>query len=168
MNNYVSTDKDLSFNIDELYDELVGDFETTDSGEIDLDIDLDNDPEFVAGFLKSKFVDNILVALEENNMSQSDLALKLKKSRQYINKVLNEDNSINFTIETMAAISCALGMNLKIEPSEKIEASLPQKIYKFIVQPVNNMIGNSFVNDSSIPTRKELKNGLNEVGRSAA
>jgi len=144
-------------------------FEYIEESGIDEDAeesDLDFDPEFVADFLKSQFVEYIYNALEKQELSKASFAEKLNKSRQYVGKVLNE--TANFTIESMVAISCALGMNLKIEFSKPIEISLPQKIYEFIVQPVNNMIDKSFVIDYSKPPKEILENECNKARCSAA
>jgi len=75
-------------------------------------VDFDADPEFVAGFVKARFLEGVLRAMEEQSMTKSGLAHKLGKSRQYIGKLLNE--RANFTIETMAEIACALKWNLDV------------------------------------------------------
>ena len=114
MKNHLHETDDLSFNIDELYNELTEDFEPAGSQKIDADYDPDTDPEFVADFIKSMFVNEIYKVMELNNITQSDLAKKMNVKRQYVNKILNEDNDVNFTIQTMASISCALGKELQI------------------------------------------------------
>lgn len=87
--------------------------------------DLDSDPGFVAGYLKAQFVENVLQAMETKGLNKNALAAKLGKSRQYVGRILNE--TANFTIETMAEISCALEMRLEVRmfgPTERI-AILP-------------------------------------------
>jgi transcriptional regulator with XRE-family HTH domain len=80
-------------------------------------VDFDQDPEFVADFLKSQFVEWIYEAMEERRINKNQLAAMLGKSRQYVGRVLNE--TANFTIETMAEISCALGKKLEISMIER-------------------------------------------------
>lgn len=80
-------------------------------------VDFDKDPEFVADLLKAEFVEEIYVAMEEMGINKNQLAEILGKSRQYVGRVLNE--TANFTIETMAEISCALGKNLEIRVINK-------------------------------------------------
>ncbi len=72
--------------------------------------------EYVADVVKSQFVELILAGMEKKGLSKTDLAHKLKTSPQYISKIINE--TANFTIESMAAISCALGMKLEIKMQE--------------------------------------------------
>ncbi len=80
--------------------------------------DLDKDVEFVTGFTKGQFIIDVYRAMESLKINQSELATRLKKSRQHVSKLLNEDEGgdekSNFTIKTMAAISCALGFKLGI------------------------------------------------------
>jgi transcriptional regulator with XRE-family HTH domain len=80
-------------------------------------VDFDQDPEFVADFLKSQFVEWIYEAMEEKRINKNQLAAMLAKSRQYVGRILNE--TANFTIETMAEISCALGKKLEISMTER-------------------------------------------------
>ena len=68
--------------------------------------DLENDPEFVAGYLKMQFVEDIYRLMAQQGLKPIHLAEKLGKSRQYVSRILNE--KANFTFETMAAITCAL------------------------------------------------------------
>ncbi len=73
-------------------------------------LDLDADPEFVAGYLKAQFVEDIYKVMESQGLNRSQLAKKLGKTRQYVGRVLNE--KANFTLETLAEIACALGMQV--------------------------------------------------------
>lgn len=77
--------------------------------------ELDSDPEFVTDFLKGFFVERILAAMEEEGVSQSELASRLDKSRQYLHGILMQNRRVNFTIDTMVNISLALGRRLYIE-----------------------------------------------------
>ena len=75
--------------------------------------DFDLDPAFVADFLKAQFVEDTLQAMAKAGVNKNELARRLAKSRQYVTKILSEAKSVNFTIETMAAISCALGRKME-------------------------------------------------------
>jgi len=74
--------------------------------------ELDHDPVFVADSAKGLFVEDVLRALNENSVSKSELARRMGKTRQQINILLDEEKKNNFTIETMAKISTALGRKL--------------------------------------------------------
>jgi len=73
-------------------------------------IDFESDPEFVAGFLKMQFVEDIYEVMHTKGINRNQLAKKLGKSRQYVGRVLNEN--ANFTLETLAEIACALDMHV--------------------------------------------------------
>ena len=75
---------------------------------------LDTDPVFIADGLKIRFVHNILSAMRKAGITKSELARKLGKSRQYVGRVLDEEEGENFTLETMAAFACAVGLRLEI------------------------------------------------------
>jgi len=82
---------------------------------------LENDPAFQADYLKSRFVEQMLAAMEESGVNQTELANRWGKSRQYISKLLNEDRRINFTIETMCEFAHLLNRRVDIQavrPSE--------------------------------------------------
>lgn len=72
------------------------------------------DPVWCGEGMKGYFVNEMLLAMEQQKISQSELAEKLGKSRQYVSKVLAENKRINFTIETMHAISHALNRRLEL------------------------------------------------------
>ena len=76
-------------------------------------IDYENDPVFTADYAKGIVVERFLNIMEEENITQSELASRLGKSRQYVSKILNEKG--NFTIDSLAAISAALDHKLTIE-----------------------------------------------------
>jgi transcriptional regulator with XRE-family HTH domain len=85
-------------------------------------LNLDQDPEFVAGFLKAMFVEDILRAMEAEGINRNELARRLGKSRQYVSRILNETD--NFTIKTLAAIACALRRDIALRllnPDERFE-----------------------------------------------
>jgi len=72
------------------------------------------DPEFLADVSKGLIVEDILRAMEEAGLNRNTLAAKLGKSRQYIGKILDEENPANFTIDTLAELSAALGVKLHV------------------------------------------------------
>ena len=47
-------------------------------------------------------------------ITKSELARQLGKSRQYVGRVLDEEEGENFTLETMAAFACAVGLRLEV------------------------------------------------------
>jgi antitoxin component HigA of HigAB toxin-antitoxin module len=71
---------------------------------------LTRDPEFIAGIIKSVFVNDILTAMEEQGLNKNQLAKKWGKSRQYLNNVLDREKSRNFTIDTIVSLSMTLGL----------------------------------------------------------
>lgn len=84
-------------------------------------IDLDRDPEFVAGFLRAQFVEDVYRAMAQNGLNKNALSQKLGKTRQYVGRILNE--SANFTFRTIAEITCALGWRVNVRmlaPDERL------------------------------------------------
>jgi len=84
-------------------------------------LNLDSDPKFVATFLKGQFVADVYRAMDEMGINKSELADRLGKSKQYVGRILNE--TANFTIETLAEISCSLGRKVAIRvhrPGESV------------------------------------------------
>jgi transcriptional regulator with XRE-family HTH domain len=70
--------------------------------------ELQSDPAFEADVIKMVFVNEMLEALEAHGKTKAKLADKLGKSRQYVQKLFNEDKRVNFTIDTMCEIAHAL------------------------------------------------------------
>lgn len=87
---------------------------------------LAQDPEFEASFWKSMFVEQVLVAMEEQGVSRNELARRLDKSPQYVGRILNE--TANFTIDTMVKLAFALerkpcfGIHRQNERMERVPA----------------------------------------------
>ena len=98
--------------------------------EIDkLDIpDWDKDPEFVADYLKGRITEDILTAMEEKGINKSQLAEKLGKSRQYVNRILNE--TANFTLDTLAKFACALDCEIEVKIMNKKKGELHVRKFK--------------------------------------
>ena len=72
------------------------------------------DPAFCADVLKGLFVEEMLTALDDRNESKAQLAERLGKSRQYIQKLFNEDKRVNFTVDTLCAVAHALGRRVHL------------------------------------------------------
>lgn len=82
---------------------------------------LSTDPEFQLDYLKARFVEDVLAAMEEQGLNASDLARRLGRSRQYVSAFLNEKS--NFTFESVARIAAAFGMQPAIRmarPGERV------------------------------------------------
>ena len=73
-----------------------------------------NEPSFKAGAIKDQFIHNILKALDEEGISQSELAKRWGKSRQYLSKLLKEDKRVNYTIDTMVNVMHHLGRRVEV------------------------------------------------------
>lgn len=70
------------------------------------------DPKFIADQAKGLIIEDILRAMEAAGMTRNALAGKIGKSRQYVSKILDEDRRVNFTIDSLAEFSAALGVEL--------------------------------------------------------
>lgn len=76
---------------------------------------LDRDPAFRADYLKSLFVEKMLEAMQETGETQSDLARRWNRTRQYVSKLFNEDRKVNFTIETLCELAHLLNRRVSID-----------------------------------------------------
>lgn len=85
--------------------------------------ELDRDPKFQADYLKGLFVNLILEAMAEQNISASELARRWNRSRQYLHKLLNEDQRVNFTIETMVELALLLDRRVHLQVLRQNEAN---------------------------------------------
>ena len=72
------------------------------------------DPAFHADVSKGLIVEDILRAMEAAGLNRNTFAAKLGKSRQYVGKILDEEQPANFTIDTLAELSAALGVKLHV------------------------------------------------------
>lgn len=88
-----------------------------DAGKIPAD-----DPAFQADYPKSLFIEKMLAAMKESGVTQTELAGRRGKSRQYSSKLLNEHRRINFTIETMCEFAHLLGRRVEIQVLGAAEA----------------------------------------------
>lgn len=78
-------------------------------------VELDADPGFQADYWKGHFVSAVLDGMEKRALTQSELARRWGKTRQYLNKILDEDGRVNFTIETMVELAMLVGKRLRLE-----------------------------------------------------
>src|SRR5205823_3222156 len=88
---------------------------------------LDWDADFQADVLVSKYVLAISAAMQERGIRQSVLAKMWGKTRQYLNKLLNEDRRVNFTVHTMVKLAMLLKRRIRIEVEEIEEPALERK-----------------------------------------
>lgn len=89
---------------------------------------LNNDPEFLADVERVRFVHYILLEMENRDVNASQLANRIGKSRQYVHKVLDEDNRVSFTLKTMVALCHALGKRFKVNITDRKDAFAQQTI----------------------------------------
>ena len=90
--------------------------------------DLENDSEFVSDYLKGRITEDILTAMEEKGINKSQLAEKLGKSRQYVNRILNE--TANFTLDTLAKFACALDCKIEARIVSKNKSLISSSAYE--------------------------------------
>jgi len=75
---------------------------------------LDNDPAFRAELIKGRFVSEMLEAMQEDGKTQAEVARVWGKTRQYLNKLLNEDKRVNFTVETLCELAHLLNRRIDL------------------------------------------------------
>lgn len=80
--------------------------------------ELEADPAWNADLLKASFVNEMLTALEARDETKAQLADRLGKTRQYIQKLFNEDKRVNFTIDTLCEVAHALGRRVHLHICE--------------------------------------------------
>jgi hypothetical protein len=78
------------------------------------------DPQFQADLQKALVVDHMLEGMERKGLNKKRLAERWGKSRQYVGRILNEDERVNFTLETMCEMLSLVGkrMRMVIEDAE--------------------------------------------------
>jgi len=80
-----------------------------------------SDPNYISEHVKSVFLNDVMRIMTEKDMTQAELASKIGKTRQYVNRVLNY--KANFTIKSMVEIGCGLGHVLDlglVRPEQKL------------------------------------------------
>lgn len=76
---------------------------------------LDQDPNYQADLIVSKYVAAISAAIQARNINQSLLAKMWGETRQYLSSLLSETRRSNFTVHTMVQLAMLLGKRLKLE-----------------------------------------------------
>ncbi len=115
-------------------------------------LDLENDPEFVADFMKGQITEDILQAMEEEGINKNQLADRLGKSRQYVSRILNE--TTNFTFETVAEIAVALNRKIEARIIDKKKYCLISSVY------IKEDELEEFCNKTQIEKNIKKRNGL--------
>lgn len=90
--------------------------------------ELDNDPAFIAELNKSRFIETLLQAMNAQGVTQSELARRWGKTRQYVSKVFAEDRRVNFTLESMAELATLLGLRLDVRALSPLEESVTMRL----------------------------------------
>jgi transcriptional regulator with XRE-family HTH domain len=85
---------------------------------------LQGDPSFEADVIKMVFVNEMLEALASRGETKAKLAARLGKSRQSIQKLFDEDNRENFTIDTMCELAYALDRRVHLHVCKQNEAPM--------------------------------------------
>lgn len=82
-------------------------------------LNLHQDPDYMLDLLTTKITHLLKTMMEEEGLTISKLAKKLNTSRQYIFKMLHENNrvTLKFLIKIAIALDCEIEINLKkLEP----------------------------------------------------
>ena len=115
------------------------------------------DPKFVADHAKGLIIEDILRAMEAAGMTRNALAGKIGKSRQYVSKILDEDRRVNFTIDSLAEFSAALGIQLCLRMLPESERIL---FIRRLAPPVEIACADQFpdesIMDSAMPEPGEF------------
>ncbi len=76
-----------------------------------------DDPEFLSELAAEVFTDRICIAMEEQAVSQAELARRLGVSRQHISAFMTDPG--NPTLQTIVRMAHALGLtvNIELEPA---------------------------------------------------
>ena len=85
-------------------------------------LDLEHDSDFIYEEIRIAYVELFLHEMKKKGMTQTDLAQKLGKTKQFVSRVLA--NTGNITLQTIAAFCAAIGI-----PSDKILPRIPEPVY---------------------------------------
>lgn len=66
--------------------------------------------DFLGDYMKACFVEDVLMAIEEEGLNKLGLARRLGKSRQYVGRILKE--RANLTIHSVAKLAAALNRDV--------------------------------------------------------
>ncbi len=78
-------------------------------------LETERDSEYQSSFVKGDFVNAILSAMHSQGVSQTELASRWGKSKQYLSRILDEENGVNFTVETMVDLALNLDRRIRVE-----------------------------------------------------
>jgi transcriptional regulator with XRE-family HTH domain len=73
----------------------------------------EDDPDYVLHGLLCDIAEDICVAMEEQGLSQADLAERIGAKRQFVNRFLNTPH--NTTLRTVVRLATALGLEFAYE-----------------------------------------------------
>ena len=131
--------------------------------------EIERDPQSRAEIQKSLFVNAILAALKKEGITKSELARRMKRARQYINSILDEDSSVNFTIETLSIVAAACNRRAEIvvladDEWVKVQKSIPESCFSGFSErnflPIANVYGSSIVYSLNIRTEIPQTNNI--------
>lgn len=74
-------------------------------------LDLEHDSDFIYEEIRIAYVELFLHEMKKKGMTQTDLAQKLGKTKQFVSRVLA--NTGNITLQTIAAFCAAIGVSSK-------------------------------------------------------
>ncbi len=105
---------------------------------------LEQDPDFLTEYIKGSFVADVEETMEEEGISKAQLARRLDRSRQYVSKVLNEEDLNNFTIDSIAKIAVALQRDvvLRLKRYDEIVEIVPFADWKRSKVTFGKSLGN--------------------------
>ncbi len=91
-----------------------------------LDEDFRDDPQYAFFRASDRFVAQICIAMDEQGVSQAELARRLGVSRQHISAFMADPG--NPTLQTIVEMAHALGLRVNIEltPAEASEDEAPE------------------------------------------
>lgn len=111
-------------------------------------------PKVEANYIKGYFVSAILSAMQALGFTQSVLAKKWGRSRQYLSKILREEERVNFTVDSMVELAFLVGKQLRIqlvdhERQRSESYAIPMKRTPYIFQdPFTSSPRKGFRNDN--------------------
>ena len=78
-----------------------------------------SDPNVITAKLKYQVIHDFITAMAEQNISKTKLAKLIRRSRQYVGRVLEEKS--NFTLKSIATFACALNLEVSIRAIPRVE-----------------------------------------------
>jgi len=106
------------------------------------------------------FYHNILTYMEENNISQADLARKLNKSRSAVSQMLSK--TPNITVKKMVEIADAVGLDFTIIPKNILQKIEKQQSTMILKMDTWSRLVEQRSMHNTIRIEKDIK-GLNDM-----